>query len=149
MMLTMAMPPMKRSDLIMALVPLRLPSPMVPKNTDGSLCGFLKISGSDPETREPPFPAAPARPGGSPWARSRGILRPAALCALSMVAVPMSPRSTDGRDADLIYSFEYQAPISKIGVSRFEACHSCQSQLLLLCIASYSAFGSLDWAVYL
>jgi hypothetical protein len=55
MMLTMAMPPMKRSDLIMALVPLRLPSPMVPKNTDGSLCGFLKISGSDPETREPIF----------------------------------------------------------------------------------------------
>jgi hypothetical protein len=31
MMLTMAMPAMKRSDLIMALIPLRLPSPMVPK----------------------------------------------------------------------------------------------------------------------
>jgi hypothetical protein len=31
MMLTIAMPAMKRSDLIMALVPLRLPSPTVPK----------------------------------------------------------------------------------------------------------------------
>ena len=31
MMLTMATLAMKRSDLIMALVPLRLPSPMVPK----------------------------------------------------------------------------------------------------------------------
>jgi hypothetical protein len=70
MMPTMVMPAMKRSDLIMALVPLRLPSPMVPKKTDGSLCGFLKIAD---RTRRPgtyflipPFPSGPARPGGSP-----------------------------------------------------------------------------------
>jgi hypothetical protein len=41
MMLTIAMPVMKRSDLIMALVLLRLPSPTVPKKIQmGPTVGF-------------------------------------------------------------------------------------------------------------
>ena len=49
MMLTMAMPAMKRSDLIMASVPLRFAQPDgTEKNTDGSLCRFLKIRGLGP-----------------------------------------------------------------------------------------------------
>jgi hypothetical protein len=74
MMLTMAMPAMKRSDLIMALVPLRLPSPTVSKKIRmGPSVGFLKIRRSDPEARERIFliPSLPRRPpgapGGSPW----------------------------------------------------------------------------------
>jgi hypothetical protein len=44
MMLTIAMPEMKRSDLIMALVPYGYSARRYRKNTDGSLCGFLKIA---------------------------------------------------------------------------------------------------------
>ena len=95
MMLTMAMPAMKRSALIMASVPLRLPSPMVPKKirTDPSVS--FSIRGSDPETRElifliPPFPSGPARPGGAPWAAGEGDF---AICR--------ALRSVDGGGSDV------------------------------------------------
>jgi hypothetical protein len=60
MILTMAMPVMKRSALIMASV--RYGGPAQWKNTDGSLCRFLKFRGSDPEASERFFDTA----GGSP-----------------------------------------------------------------------------------
>jgi hypothetical protein len=67
MMLTIAMPAMKRSDLIMALVPLRLPSPTVPKKYGWVplwVSEDLRIGPGDQGTYFliPPFPSGPARP---------------------------------------------------------------------------------------
>jgi hypothetical protein len=66
MMLTIAMPAMKRSDLIMALVPLRLPSPTVPKKYGWVplwVSEDLRIGPGDQGTYFliPPFPSGPAR----------------------------------------------------------------------------------------